>query len=614
MAIDVSKLPISFVTRTGKQAADKLPLPFTRRVGDDPGTRPQPKWVKISGCASVATAPTPDVATCLDQHNRVVPVATCLPANHTPMLDVVRCLTFAVAGLPSLTACTRAATTPTWRLATCLPITLNAYPRMGNCAMPRVGTAPPLANCASAMQPANPLLKGCKTPRVTVAPRLINCNRQYGWGLPLAHCHSLRYQRAVRPPCEYYPIPLPPPPPDVSPCRVRPPSHRLPLPFTRRRVNRNRAPNKNAPAFLLGARDPSRLPLPLRCWHDSDTTDLPTLPGYIMHNRISAEFNGQTLQILALSLKADTDGYCWQGDLTLAPADFAKLGMDGRKAGDEAVITLRINHQRWDILAEDYRDTRRFIGHSYTITGRSITAKLGADYTQGRHIKYEQSRYARQIADEQLQPTPYTIAGWDAVDWLVPGDNYTVSGQTPIAVVMDIAQAIGAFVESHPYEPQLFVRPIWQKAAWEKPTPALTIPSNLILSVSGQRRISERCNGVRVVGKGSTAKGALVWREGTDQTPEAALREHALYTDETAHRAAGIYALSETGTHKIETVQLPWAEKYQLPLASLGAVWAFTEAGKTWQGVIKGIQIEVTLDNNAPVVTQTLTIDRYMGD
>ena len=36
MAIDVSKLPISFVTRTGKQASDKLPLPFTRRVGDDP--------------------------------------------------------------------------------------------------------------------------------------------------------------------------------------------------------------------------------------------------------------------------------------------------------------------------------------------------------------------------------------------------------------------------------------------------------------------------------------------------------------------------------------------------------------------------------------------------
>ena len=597
------KIPIPFTTRTGKQAADKLPLPFTRRVGDDPGTRPQPKWVKISGCAAVTTAPTVDITTCLDQHNRVVPVATCLPANHTPMLDVVRCMMFTVAGLPSLTACTQAATTPTYRLATCLPVTLNAYPRLGNCTMPPTGTAPPLANCASAMQPGNPLLQGCKTPRVTVAPRLVNCHRQHGWGLPLAHCTPLTYQRAVRPPCEYYPIPLPPPPPDVSPCRVRPPSHRLPLPFTRRRVNR----------------DPSRLPLPLRCWHDSDTTDLPTLPGYIMHNRISAEFNGQTLQILALTLKADTDGYCWQGDLTLAPADFAKLQMDTRKAGDEAVITLRINGQRWDILAEDYRDTRKFIGHSYTVTGRSITAKLGADYAKGRHSKYDAARYARQIADEQLNLLPYTIAAWDAVDWLIPGDTYTVSGQTPIEVIADLAKAAGSYVESHPYEAQLFVRPIWRQAAWAKPTPALTIPANLILSVSGQRRISERCNAVRLtpaaelVG-GGKAKGGLVYREGSDQQPEASTLTHAAYTDSDVMRAAGIHALSETGTHKIETVVLPWAAKYQLPLAELGAVWAFAEQGQTWQGVIKGVSVTVELDNGAPVVTQTVTIDRYLGD
>ena len=30
------KIPIHFTTRTGKQASNKLPLPFTRRVGDGP--------------------------------------------------------------------------------------------------------------------------------------------------------------------------------------------------------------------------------------------------------------------------------------------------------------------------------------------------------------------------------------------------------------------------------------------------------------------------------------------------------------------------------------------------------------------------------------------------
>ena len=599
----LDKIPVPFTTRTGKQAADKLPLPFARRVGDDPGTKPQPKWVKISGCAAVATVPTVDVTTCLEQHTRVSPVAACLPAPHRPMVDVVRCMMFTVAGLPSLTACTQAATTPTWRIATCLPVTLNAYPRLGNCAMPTVGTAPPLANCASAMQPGNPLLQGCKTPRITIAPPLVNCHRQHGWGPPLAHCTPLTYQRAVRPPCEYYPIPLPPPPPDVSPCRVRPPSHRLPLPFTRRRINR----------------DPSRLPLPLRCWHDSDTNDLPILPGYVMHNKITADVGGEPLDLLALTLTTDTASYCWQGDITLTPASFARLNIDGRAAGDEAVITLRINGQRWDIIAEDYRDTRKFIGHSYTVTGRSITARLGADYAKGRHQKYSEARYARQIADEQLNLLPYTLAAWEAVDWLIPGDTYTVSGQTPIEVIADLAHAAGAYVESHPYEAQLFVRPVWRQPAWGKPTPALTIPANLILSVSGQRRISERCNAVRLTPAaeqigGAKAKGGLVYREGTDQQPEASTLTHAAYTDTDVMRAAGIHALSETGTHKMETVQLPWAEKYQLPLASLGAVWAFAEQGQTWQGIIKGVSVAVELDGGAPVVTQTVTIDRYLGD
>ena len=394
-----------------------------------------------------------------------------------------------------------------------------------------------------------------------------------------------------------------PPPPDLSPCRLRPPAHRLPLPFTRRRV----------------ARDSARLALPLRCWHDGDTNDLPILPGYIMHNKITADLNGEPLDLLALHLTTDTDSYCWQGDITLAPASFAKLNIDGRTPGDEAVITIRINGNRWDILAEDYRDTRKFIGHSYTVTGRSLTAKLGADYAKGRHTRYDNQRFARQIADEQLQLLPYTIAAWEAVDWLIPGDTYTISGQTPIEVIADLAKAAGAFVESHPYEAQLFVRPVWRQPAWAKPTPALTIPANLILSVSGQRRISERCNAVRLTPAaeqigGAKAKGGLVYREGTDQQPEASTLTHAAYTDTDVMRAAGIHALSETGTHKIETVALPWAEKYQLPLAELGAVWAFAEAGQTWQGAIKGVSVAVELDNGAPVVTQTVTIDRYLGD
>ena len=600
MALPPDRLPLPLARGGTVWPSDRLPLPLG---GGQTPPPPKPKTVPISGCAPVRTAPAATVGTCLRVHDHGARISTCRQLRYRPAVDIGRCWRLRMTPLPSLAACTRVTLPTAAPVARCYRIHNAALPLLGGCYHGHNVRGWLLHRCVAQHIPVAVPLRGCHRLRYPVAPRLVSCATVHYWGKALRSCHIVRYQRAVRPPCEYYPIPLPPPPPDLSPCRIRPPSDRLPLPFARRRISR----------------DSARLALPLRCWHDGNTNDLPILPGYIMHNKITADLNGEPLDLLALNLTTDIDSYCWQGDITLSPASFAKLGIDQRAAGDEAVITLRINGQRWDILAEDYRDTRKFIGHSYTVTGRSITAKLGVDYAKGRHSKYDAARYARQIADEQLNLLPYRIAAWEAVDWLIPGDTYTISGQTPIEVIADLAKAAGGFVESHPYEAQLFVRPIWRQPAWAKPTPALNIPANLILSVSGQRRISERCNAVRItpaaeqVG-GAKAKGGLVYREGTDQQPEASTLTHAAYTDTDVMRAAGIHALSETGTHKIETVTLPWTEKYQLPLAELGAVWAFAEAGQTWQGVIKGISVAVELDGGAPVVTQTVTIDRYMGD
>ena len=594
------RLPLPLARGGTVWPSDRLPLPLG---GGQTPPPPKPKTVPISGCAPVHTAAAATVSTCLHVHDHGARISTCRQLRYRPAVDIGRCWRLRMTPLPSLAACTRITLPTAAPVARCYRIHNVALPLLGGCYHGHNVRGWLLRRCVAQHIPVAVPLRSCHRLRYLVAPLLVSCATVHYWGKALRSCHIVRYQRAVRPPCEYYPIPLPPPPPDLSPCRIRPPSDRLPLPFARRRINR----------------DSVRLALPLRCWHDGNTNDLPILPGYIMHNKITADINGEPLDLLALTLTTDTASYCWQGDITLSPASFVKLKIDQRAAGDEAVITLRINGQRWDILAEDYRDTRKFIGHTYSITGRSITAKLGADYAKGRHSKYDAARYARQIADEQLNLLPYRIAAWEAVDWLIPGDTYTVSGQTPIEVIADLARAAGGFVESHPYEAQLFVRPVWRQPAWAKPTPALTIPANLILSVSGQRRISERCNAVRLTPAaeqigGAKAKGGLVYREGTDQQPEASTLTHAAYTDTDVMRAAGIHALSETGTHKIETVQLPWAEKYQLPLASLGAVWAFAEQGQTWQGIIKGVSVAVELDNGAPVVTQTVTIDRYLGD
>ena len=195
---------------------------------------------------------------------------------------------------------------------------------------------------------------------------------------------------------------MPPrPEPDTYICGKRPPFNRLPLPLTRRHI----------------AHHAHHIPLPFACRTRAFT---PVLKVYMIHHRISASFDdGQPLELLSASFTADTSGYCWQGSLTIPPDDFARLNIDGRAKGKEAVITVTIDNESFVILAEEYRDNRAFADKSYTVTGRSPTARLGADYAAQRGGLIANPVYARQIADQILKYTGVKIKAWQAADWLI---------------------------------------------------------------------------------------------------------------------------------------------------------------------------------------------------
>jgi len=308
----------------------------------------------------------------------------------------------------------------------------------------------------------------------------------------------------------------------------------------------------------------------------------------------------------------DTAGYCWQGSLTVSPDDFAKINPDARPKGREAEIEVQINADTFVIIAEDYSDNRRFGQKSYTVTGRSVTARLGADYAPKGRGTYHNPIYAQQIATEVLRPTGVDLDGWTMVDWLIPGDVYSLTDKTPIAVLQELAQAAGGFVESDHARPVVRFKPKWKKASWEvSDAPAdVSVPVSVIFSISGQRNVLERANGVYVWPSHNKGKGADVYRNGSNREPRAS----ALTNTQPVLLAAGIAALSETGVHKRETVSLPVSDKYAIPMANLGEIWQINEPLGNWQGVVVGVSVEVKIENDAPVVTQNVTIDRYFDE
>lgn len=606
MPIDSSRLPFSFIRRRTVYDAAALPLAFKRRLGeteavetpDNPAAPPK-RRMDLSGGAAAQWRANRALGICT---HAVLPATTtmqlCLTPHNGALARVSRCFNPQTDVLAELSRCARFLQGASQSIKRCQSNQTDSIEQISRCQSGKIAAAQSLSRCAQAYSSASSYLSRCSQGQWQVAPQLGHCHESMISAVgAINRCQRGQYKAAVVVPWEYYPLPLPKPPPTGRVCPIRPPSDRLPLTFRRR----------------VQTLDSSTIPLPFACWDDETagiSTKITVSKAYIMQNHISCTIDGKPVNILSANIKTDMASYCWQGEVSIAPADFAKIDRDKAK-GDEPLIELNINGTRWVFAIEDVRDNRQFVAYSYSLSGRSLTARLGADYAKSKSGVIKEALYARQIADSVLQYTDFTIGAWEIADWLIPADTYDLSGKTPLAVIADIAACAGGFVESDKVAQKLYIRPRWASPAWEitQAKTALEVPSSVIVSISGQQQSSPRYNAVRLHGN---SKGMLIYRQNEDRAAEAGVQHHALYSDTAPMIAQGKALLSESGNHKAETLKMPWSDKYRIPLAALGAIWQVNESGGAWRGVVQGVSIEIGLEGDAPTLWQTVTLDRYM--
>ena len=413
-------------------------------------------------------------------------------------------------------------------------------------------------------------------------------------GVGISNCQSTKVQHAVLVPDRYYPIPIPPPvkPPNV--CRIRPPSSQLPLRMSRQRRG------------LLS----SNLPLAMTCWHDDPPLIIPSLRTYIMHHTITANIGGIAVDPLGFNIKTDMDSYYWSGGVSISPDDHAKikhkLDVD---IGQEPMINVMLNDMQFAIIAENPSRSRQFGKTTHNLDGRSITARLGADYATASDRLFDQANYASQIVNQQLANLPF-IANFEIDDWLIPASTYAVSNKTPMAVIADIAEAAGGFVESHPTDTTMTLKKRWKINAWElaSATPDVTIPADVIQGATDRTIKNTRYNTILLVGN----VGHEVFRATQGRDMAAPTLSNALFTAREVTVPKGSAVLSDSGTHSIQTLDLIFDES--IPLPSLGQIWQINDTDGAWRGVITGVALDCKVVNETPNVDQTITIDRYMDN
>lgn len=405
-------------------------------------------------------------------------------------------------------------------------------------------------------------------------------------------------QHAVPAPCRYYPIPETPIPPVAGACRIRPPSSRLPLSLNRKRNG------------LLS----STLPLPLMCWHDQSPAFIPNLESYIVHNTMTATIGGVAVELVDFNIKTDMQSAYWQGQISITPSQYAKVKAKIEvERGDEPLVIVTINGFNFAFIANRPTRNRSFANWTYSISGESLTARLGSDYavTQGVNgtSVLSQDLYASQIVQQQLADTGFTIDRWEVADWLIPANTLSVADKSPIAVIDEIAKACGGFIYSDPSLPKLSILPRWQKPAWElaTATPLLELPIDITLSISDKPRVNPRYNTVILIGD----EGAEVYRNRQGRDRPAPIDTHPLYTDQACIVPKGTQVLSDSGTHADYSIKMRWTDKYNIPLGGLSEVWKINDEGG-FNGIVNSVSVDVGWDGDAPTVWQTIGIDRYL--
>lgn len=512
--------------------------------------------------------------------------------------------------LRRVSGCLNAYTASLPRLAKLVPQEWSRFAAWAYCQRQTVAAMPALKHTDWILTGTQQRWRVSGLARQSFAPHYSGClNHTYGKaryfardlggnyiGKALHRCQAGAYTLARRAPCDFYPIALPPNPhPPDTPQKPEP--NQLPLLFQRAKQDHS----------------PKQAPL----WFGEMAHLIHIVPkeSYTVLNTLSARCGSLKLNPFAASAQSDMNGFYWSCSVDLPPDDFAALQLNERQTGDEAVIEVVFNRtQKFVFLAEEVSDNRVFGKRSYTVSGRSLTAKLGADYAQFKKGLVAQELYAQQIAREVLADLGFTL-NWQIADWLVPSSVYSLNDKTPMAVLADIAQAGGGFIASDPEKPVINVLPRWQVAAWRlnHSSASVSVPANVILAIKGNQHSQAQYDAVFVYADHEQGRAAKVVRQGKSGDQEAATLTHPLYTDLTVCEAAAIAALSDSGNHKTETIALPYLPEHGLNLAQVGQIWRFSETNEAFNAVIKSVQLSASVQNDVPRITQVIRADRYLG-
>ena len=154
--------------------------------------------------------------------------------------------------------------------------------------------------------------------------------------------------------------------------------------------------------------------------------------------------NGIFVDIIGINIDSGIDKYAILGSLTLASeADYINCPLLGE-------VECVLNDYSFKFFIENRGKQIANEGTSYTVSMVSPTAKLDSPYSKTMVLSFNNGLYASEIV-QQMADYKNIIVDWQLdVDWIIPSYAISANGETPLAVIKKIVNAVGGIVQTKP--------------------------------------------------------------------------------------------------------------------------------------------------------------------
>src|SRR5690554_3411343 len=337
-----------------------------------------------------------------------------------------------------------------------------------------------------------------------------------------------------------------------------------------------------------------------------ETIVIPTREIYTVINTLTlTELDGTPVPAEDFSASIDADSWTWSWNTRIPAAALAQVRPD---SSTRVELIATINGEPLRVLVENIQRERRFGQSWLRVSGRGRAAFLAAPLAPVTQYTNTSAMTAQQALNATLTtngvPIGWTL-DWQIEDWPIPAGIWSHSG-TWIDAAKRIAEAGGAYVQSHDTDQTLQILPRYPTAPWNwnSATPDIALPGAVVEVEGVEWQENPDYNAVRVHGgeRGRAHRIIIGTTGGTNPAPTIV---DDLATDLAMTRQRGLALLGDTGKQAQISLRLP-----VLPETGMirpGTLIEYQEQGNTRRGLVRSLSIS----HSWPELWQTIGVETH---